>query len=110
MTVKGFMAAELPNELIWLLEKIVRQSSAFSGNPNLQNLLDLTAARPPSGAALPPRTRPFQAAACEVGRSPAARAGAFGRGGGAGSGACRPGGGWEGPGGGRVLLRWWGCG
>ena len=61
----------------------MRQSSAFSGNPNLQNLLDLTAARLPSGAALPPRTRPFQAAACEAWRAPAARWGLWaGRGGG----------------------------
>lgn len=37
------MAADLPSELIELLEKIVLQSSAFSGNPNLQNLLILTA-------------------------------------------------------------------
>ena len=45
VTVKGFMAAELPNELIELLEKIVLQNSAFSGNPNLQNLLILTAVK-----------------------------------------------------------------
>jgi len=43
VTVKAFMNAELPNELIELLEKIVLQNSAFSGNPNLQNLLILTA-------------------------------------------------------------------
>lgn len=43
VTVKAFMTAELPHELIELLEKIVLQSSAFSGNPNLQNLLILTA-------------------------------------------------------------------
>eukprot|EP00899_Mesostigma_viride_P014185 jgi/Mesvir1/22768/Mv14160-RA.1 len=43
VTVKAFMTAELPNELIELLEKIVLQNSAFSGNPNLQNLLILTA-------------------------------------------------------------------
>eukprot|EP00246_Nothoceros_aenigmaticus_P001174 TRINITY_DN1157_c0_g1_i1.p1 TRINITY_DN1157_c0_g1~~TRINITY_DN1157_c0_g1_i1.p1 ORF type:complete len:1698 (-),score=398.34 TRINITY_DN1157_c0_g1_i1:654-5747(-) len=42
-TVKAFMTAELPHELIELLEKIVLQNSAFSGNPNLQNLLILTA-------------------------------------------------------------------
>eukprot|EP00211_Chloroparvula_japonica_P000498 CAMPEP_0119134882 /NCGR_PEP_ID=MMETSP1310-20130426/18147_1 /TAXON_ID=464262 /ORGANISM="Genus nov. species nov., Strain RCC2339" /LENGTH=1640 /DNA_ID=CAMNT_0007125725 /DNA_START=25 /DNA_END=4944 /DNA_ORIENTATION=+ len=45
VTVKAFMAAELPNELIELLEKIVLQNSAFSGNPNLQNLLILTAVK-----------------------------------------------------------------
>eukprot|EP00898_Chlorokybus_atmophyticus_P005972 jgi/Chlat1/6376/Chrsp44S09041 len=43
ITVKAFMTADLPQELIELLEKIVLQNSAFSGNPNLQNLLILTA-------------------------------------------------------------------
>jgi len=43
VTVKAFMSAELPEELIELLEKIVIQNSAFSSNPNLQNLLILTA-------------------------------------------------------------------
>jgi clathrin heavy chain len=43
VTVKAFMTADLPHELIELLEKIVLQNSAFSGNPNLQNLLILTA-------------------------------------------------------------------
>jgi len=42
-TVKAFMAADLPNELIELLEKIVLESSAFSAHRNLQNLLILTA-------------------------------------------------------------------
>merc|ERR1719217_1123977 len=42
-TVKAFMTADLPNELIELLEKIVLQSSEFSDNKNLQNLLILTA-------------------------------------------------------------------
>jgi clathrin heavy chain len=42
-TVKAFMTADLPNELIELLEKIVLQSSEFSDNRNLQNLLILTA-------------------------------------------------------------------
>lgn len=37
------MAADLPNELIELLEKLVLESSAFSDNRNLQNLLILTA-------------------------------------------------------------------
>ncbi|XVF20321.1 hypothetical protein REPUB_Repub11eG0188400 [Reevesia pubescens] len=41
--VKAFMTADLPHELIELLEKIVLQDSAFSGNFNLQNLLILTA-------------------------------------------------------------------
>ncbi|CAL9051558.1 unnamed protein product [Musa banksii] len=40
--VKAFMTADLPHELIELLEKIVLQNSAFSGNFNLQNLLILT--------------------------------------------------------------------
>ncbi|OAQ24879.1 clathrin, heavy polypeptide, isoform CRA_a [Linnemannia elongata AG-77] len=43
ITVKAFMAAYLPNELIELLEKIILESSAFSDNRNLQNLLILTA-------------------------------------------------------------------
>jgi clathrin heavy chain len=37
------MAADLPNELIELLEKIVLENSSFSDNRNLQNLLILTA-------------------------------------------------------------------
>ncbi|KAI3740884.1 hypothetical protein L2E82_31359 [Cichorium intybus] len=41
--VKAFMTSDLPHELIELLEKIVLQNSAFSGNFNLQNLLILTA-------------------------------------------------------------------
>ena len=43
VTVKAFMTADLPHALIELLEKIVLQNSAFSNNPNLQNLLILTA-------------------------------------------------------------------
>ncbi|VDK24361.1 unnamed protein product [Anisakis simplex] len=42
-TVKAFMAADLPNELIELLEKIVLDNSAFAEHRNLQNLLILTA-------------------------------------------------------------------
>jgi len=42
-TVKAFIAVDLPNELIELLEKIVLHNSDFSKNPNLQNLLILTA-------------------------------------------------------------------
>merc|ERR1719217_1920833 len=43
-TVKAFMQAELPNELIDLLEKIVlTANSEFSDNRNLQNLLILQA-------------------------------------------------------------------
>lgn len=44
-TVKAFMAADLPNELIELLEKIVLENSSFSDNKNLQNLLILTAVK-----------------------------------------------------------------
>jgi hypothetical protein len=44
VAVKSFMAADLPNELIELLEKLVLESSSsFSTNRNLQNLLILTA-------------------------------------------------------------------
>lgn len=43
ITVKAFMAADLPNELIELLEKLVLETSTFSDNRNLQNLLILTA-------------------------------------------------------------------
>ncbi|KNE65463.1 hypothetical protein AMAG_11086 [Allomyces macrogynus ATCC 38327] len=42
-TVKAFMEAQLPNELMELLEKIVLENSAFNDNRNLQNLLILTA-------------------------------------------------------------------
>jgi len=45
VTVKAFMAADLPSELINLLERIVLQGSDFSDNKNLQNLLILTAVR-----------------------------------------------------------------
>lgn len=44
-TVKMFMAADLPNELIELLEKLVLENSQFSDNKNLQNLLILTAVK-----------------------------------------------------------------
>jgi len=43
VTVKAFMTADLPNELIELLEKIVLDGTAFSEHRNLQNLLILTA-------------------------------------------------------------------
>jgi len=42
-TVKAFISADMPNELIELLEKIVLHNSDFSKNQNLQNLLILTA-------------------------------------------------------------------
>jgi clathrin heavy chain len=44
VAVKSFMEADMPNQLIDLLEKIVLQNSTmFSDNRNLQNLLILTA-------------------------------------------------------------------
>mmetsp|Transcript_17485 Transcript_17485/g.52457 ORF Transcript_17485/g.52457 Transcript_17485/m.52457 type:complete len:1706 (-) Transcript_17485:516-5633(-) len=43
IAVKAFMAANLQAELIELLEKIVLQTSSFSNNHNLQNLLIITA-------------------------------------------------------------------
>jgi clathrin heavy chain len=43
ITVKAFIAADLPNELIELLEKIVLDNSTFCELRNLQNLLILTA-------------------------------------------------------------------
>ncbi len=44
-TVKAFMACDMPEELIELLERIVLQGSEFSNNRNLQNLLILTSIR-----------------------------------------------------------------
>ncbi|CAO3664380.1 unnamed protein product [Rhizopus stolonifer] len=44
-TVKAFMTADLPNELIELLEKIVLEGSAFNDNKTLQNLLLFTAVK-----------------------------------------------------------------
>jgi clathrin heavy chain len=35
VTVKAFMTAELPNELIELLERIVLHNSGFANNKNL---------------------------------------------------------------------------
>ncbi|CEH18551.1 clathrin heavy chain [Ceraceosorus bombacis] len=49
VTVKAFMAADLPHELIELLEKIVLEQSAFNDNRSLQNLLMLTAVRTDKG-------------------------------------------------------------
>ncbi|RCI04960.1 hypothetical protein CU098_004297 [Rhizopus stolonifer] len=45
VTVKAFMTADLPNELIELLEKIVLEGSAFNDNKTLQNLLIFTAVK-----------------------------------------------------------------
>lgn len=49
LTVKAFLSADLPIELIELLEKIILQTSPFSDNRNLQNLLLLTAIRADKG-------------------------------------------------------------
>ncbi|EEB90208.1 hypothetical protein MPER_11615, partial [Moniliophthora perniciosa FA553] len=49
VTVKAFLTADLPIELIELLEKIVIEPSPFSDNKNLQNLLLLTAVRADKG-------------------------------------------------------------
>lgn len=43
LTVKAFMEANLPHELIELLERIVLHNSGFGNNESLQNLLILTA-------------------------------------------------------------------
>ncbi|ODQ81318.1 hypothetical protein BABINDRAFT_160679 [Babjeviella inositovora NRRL Y-12698] len=43
IAVKAFMEADLPTELIELLEKIILEPSTFSDNPSLQGLLILTA-------------------------------------------------------------------
>ncbi|KAJ2576567.1 Clathrin heavy chain [Coemansia sp. RSA 1807] len=43
--VKAFMAANLPQELIELLERIILEPTPFSNNNNLQNLLILTAVK-----------------------------------------------------------------
>ncbi|KAK8050053.1 clathrin heavy chain [Apiospora phragmitis] len=47
--VAAFLAADLPSELIELLEKIMLEPSPFNDNPSLQNLLILTAARADKG-------------------------------------------------------------
>lgn len=45
VAVKAFLAADMPTELIDLLEKIILEPSPFSDNGSLQNLLMLTAAK-----------------------------------------------------------------
>lgn len=45
VAVQAFLTADLPTELIELLEKIILEPSPFSDNGNLQNLLMLTAAK-----------------------------------------------------------------
>ena len=49
IAVKSFIDADLPAELIELLEKIILEPSAFSDVGDLQNLLILTAARTDKG-------------------------------------------------------------
>ncbi|KAI9739542.1 MAG: hypothetical protein M1834_006258 [Cirrosporium novae-zelandiae] len=49
LAVSSFLQADLPSELIELLEKIVLEPSPFSDNPSLQNLLMLTAAKSDKG-------------------------------------------------------------
>jgi clathrin heavy chain len=44
-TVRAFMEADLPIELIEMIEKIILEPSLFSNNKNLQKLLMLTAIR-----------------------------------------------------------------
>jgi len=43
--VQAFMAADLQNDLIELLEKVILDTSKFSNNPTLQNLLIVTAVK-----------------------------------------------------------------
>ncbi|CAH7670842.1 clathrin, heavy polypeptide [Phakopsora pachyrhizi] len=49
VTVKAFLAADMPIELIEVLEKIVLEATAFSDNANLKKLLLLTAIRSEKG-------------------------------------------------------------
>ncbi|KAI0999286.1 putative clathrin heavy chain [Podosphaera aphanis] len=49
VAVASFLTADLPTELIELLEKIVLEPSPFSDNENLQNLLILTATKSDKG-------------------------------------------------------------
>src|SRR5882757_2279519 len=49
VAVKAFLDADLPGELIELLEKIILEPSPFSENSSLQNLLMLTAAKADKG-------------------------------------------------------------
>ena len=49
VAVKAFLDADLPGELIELLEKIILEPSPFSDNSSLQNLLMLTAAKADKG-------------------------------------------------------------
>jgi clathrin heavy chain len=47
--VSAFIDAQLPNQLIELLERIVLHNSDFAKNRDLQNLLILTAIRSETG-------------------------------------------------------------
>ncbi|KAL7280839.1 hypothetical protein ACG7TL_005783 [Trametes sanguinea] len=49
VTVKAFLTADLPLELIEILEKIILEPTPFSDNRSLQNLLMLTAIRADKG-------------------------------------------------------------
>jgi clathrin heavy chain len=49
VAVKSFIDADMPVELIELLEKIILEPTTFSDNSNLQNLLMLTAAKSDRG-------------------------------------------------------------
>lgn len=49
IAVKAFIDADMPVELIELLEKIILEPTTFSDNANLQNLLMLTAAKSDRG-------------------------------------------------------------
>lgn len=49
VAVKAFLDADMPAELIELLEKIILEPSPFSDNGSLQNLLMLTAAKADKG-------------------------------------------------------------
>ncbi|KAK4985810.1 Clathrin heavy chain [Elasticomyces elasticus] len=49
VAVKAFIGADMPTELIELLEKIILEPSSFSDNATLQNLLMLTAAKSDRG-------------------------------------------------------------
>ena len=49
ITVKAFLSADLPVELIEFLEKIIIEPSPLSDNKNLQNLLLLTSIRADKG-------------------------------------------------------------
>jgi clathrin heavy chain len=54
VTVSAFIDAQLPNQLIELLERIVLHNSDFADNKSLQNLLILTAIRCAHEPAAPP--------------------------------------------------------